>query len=81
MDEKDIQRAWQQAIKPGEWVRHSADWRLGEYVGPSPHPMYDASVDWRDGEDNPLPCHLRNLYPAWWPTPEWAKPDHQICKR
>lgn len=74
MAEDEILKAWQGAIKHGEEVRHCADWvKVGEFVGPSPHPMYEVDVNWPGDPLNPCPCHLRNLRPVWWPIPDWVK--------
>lgn len=73
MDEDEIVKAWQKALKPTEQVVHSADWlTIGEFLGPSTHPMYDADVNWPDRDEDRSPCFLRNLRPAWWPKPEWV---------
>ena len=78
MAEDEILAAWQKAIKPGEKVCHSANWKeVGEYLGPSSHPEYDAAVNWPGDPLNPCPCYLRNLRPAWWPKPAWVESQNR----
>lgn len=73
--EKEILKAFQKALKPGDRVRHVADWKAGTVVGKT-HPMYDTSVRFEDCSgcsQEPSPVYLKNLYPEWWPAPEWAE--------
>ena len=73
MDEAKLAKAWQGIVKPGDKVWHISDpGKVGEFVGQSPHPMFEVDVNWPDDPCSLVPCHLRNLRPEWWPLPEWA---------
>lgn len=70
-----VLEAFRAAIKNGDRVRHIADWKAGTVVGKI-HPMYETGVRFDHcggGDQEPSPVYLKNLYPEWWPAPEWVK--------
>lgn len=72
MTQDEILVAWRKSVKSGDRVRHIAGWEPGTVVGKSTHCMFEMDVDF-DGVFGVSPCYMRNLYPEWWPAPEWAK--------
>jgi len=72
MTEDEILKVWRSAIKPGDQVRHRADWAIGIVIGVSIHPMYDLDVDFLDSF-GVSSVYARNVFPEWWPVPKAAK--------
>ena len=74
MTQEEILKLWRGSLGPGDQVRHIADWKPGRVQGKTRHPMFDLDVDFGPGPlGGPSPVHARNLYPEWWPAPEWAR--------
>jgi hypothetical protein len=70
MTEDEILTFFRKAVKPGDRVRHKADWSSGT-VTERTHPAYELSVRF-DRDPDPQPVYRDNLYPEWWPAPGWA---------
>jgi hypothetical protein len=72
MDQDEILNAWRKTIKVGDRVRHIADWQVATVIGMKTHPVYDFELDFGGPYGNSQ-VYVRNLFPEWWPAPNWAK--------
>lgn len=68
MTEAEILKVWRASIKPGDRVRHRADWVVGTVIRVSTHPQYDLDINF-DGDSFAMSSvYSRNVFPEWWPA-------------
>lgn len=79
MTEQEILKAFRASLKQGDRVRHMVDWVGGTIIGKI-HPAYPTGVVFDDGPDR-YPVYLYNLFPEWWPAPEWVMKKEEIRGR